>query len=103
MNGDSLIGMSTKLSHSRYLWNKFKEVTDPGYIKNKVIIIVLRAELCPPPPPSYAKALTLLSVTVFGDKAFKKVIKVIWGHMDEISLGMTGVLIKEKFGQAERH
>lgn len=39
MNGDSLIGMSTKLSHSRYLWNKFKEVTDPGYIKNKVIII----------------------------------------------------------------
>lgn len=35
-----------------------------------------------PPPSSYIEALTV-NMTVFGDRAFKQVIKVKWGHIGE--------------------
>lgn len=45
---------------------------------------VLRTELCLliDPASSYIEALTV-NMTVFGDRAFKQVIKVKWGHIGE--------------------
>ena len=60
---------------------------------------VLLADMSPPRPHSQVEAQTL-RVTVYGPRAFRKVMKVKWGSKDGLSFNSTGIRIQRGRGAA---